>query len=286
VELHGVNHVMVSPVCVGENESVETACETIAGFSVHPAASVFPLMEGDDFDYLCESIRSHGVRHPAVVRGSELLDGRNRMRACERLAADGFPVKCPTVEWKDDGRNVAEWIRDTNALRRHMDDDGLALASAAIWPMIAKENEARRAATQAKQGEPSKNPDGRRGKETGSHENVRTSSRDIKAEHARSTVGQIAAKAGTSMHKARQAVAVQKAIEAGELPAETAQEVMAGKKKLRDVAPKPERKRREREHRSQGAILSDLRDLVAEWKNSDYDADVLREELSTHLARL
>lgn len=34
--------------------------------------------------------------------------------------------------------------------------------------------------------------------------------------NARSTVGQVAAKAGTSMHKARQAIAVQKAIEAGE----------------------------------------------------------------------
>ena len=42
------------------------------------------------------------------------------------------------------------------------------------------------------------------------------------------------------MHKARQAIAVQKAIEAGELPAETAKEVMAGKKKLREVAPKVE----------------------------------------------
>jgi len=40
--------------------------------------------------------------------------------------------------------------------------------------------------------------------------------RDTKSKDARSTVGQVAAKAGTSIHKARQAVAVQKAIEAGE----------------------------------------------------------------------
>jgi hypothetical protein len=264
--------------------------ELLGGFTVHPAAAVFPLIEGDEFDDLCDSIRSHGVQHPAVVRGTELLDGRNRMRACERLKAEGWAGVCPIVEWKDDGRNVAEWIWDTNAIRRHMDDDGIVMAASKIHPLIAKENEARKAATQAKQGQPSKNPHGRRGKGTGSYENVRTSSRDTKAENARSTIGQVAEKAGVSRHKARQAVAVQKAIERGELPAETAKEVMAGKKKLRDVAPKAERKpkpkKAEPKHRTMAAILSDLRDLLAEWKNADHNAEVLRDELTTQLERI
>ena len=121
--------------------------EVIGEYTVHPAAAVFPLIEGDEFDELCDSIRSHGVQHPAVVRGTELLDGRNRMRACERLKAEGWAGSCPTVQWKDDGRNVAEWIWDTNAIRRHMDDDGIVMASSAIWPLIAKENEARKQAS-------------------------------------------------------------------------------------------------------------------------------------------
>jgi hypothetical protein len=256
--------------------------EIIGGFTVHPAAAVFPLIEGDDFSDLCESIRMHGVQHPAVVRGSELLDGRNRMRACEALKAEGWSGSCPVVEWNDDGRNVAEWIWDTNALRRHMDDDGIAMASSAIWPLIAKENEARKAATKFKKGE-SGNPSGKKQVRTESSEPAK---RDTKSENARSTVGQVAAKAGTSMHKARQAVAVQKAIESGELPAGTAQEVMSGKKRLRDVAPKPERKKREQKHRTMAAILSDLRDLLAEWKNADHNAEVLRDELTTQLERI
>jgi hypothetical protein len=256
--------------------------ETIGGFTVHPAAAVFPLIDGDDFDDLCDSIRSHGVQHPAVVRGSELLDGRNRMRACERLKAEGWAGSCPTVEWKDDGRNVAEWIWDTNAIRRHMDDDGIAMASSVIWPLIAKENEARKAATKFKKGE-SGNPSGKKQVETKSSPPAK---RDTKDKDARSTVGQVKAKAGVSFHKARQAVAVQKAIEAGELPAETAKEVMAGKKKLCDVAPKPERKKREPKHRTMAAILSDLRDLLAEWKNADHNAEVLRDELTTQLERI
>jgi len=257
--------------------------ELIGGFTVHPAAAVFPLIEGDDFNDLCDSIRSHGVQHPAVVRGSELLDGRNRMRACERLKAEGWDGSCPTIEWKDVGRNVAEWIWDTNAIRRHMDDDGIAMASSVIWPLIAKENEARKAATKFHSESASKAAKARHAVRTKSDEPQK---RDTKAENARSTVGQVAAKAGTSMHKARQAIAVQQAIEKGELPAETAKEVMAGKKKLRDVAPRPEQKKREPKHRTMAAILSDLRDLLAEWKNAEHNAEVLRDELTTQIERI
>ncbi len=256
--------------------------ETIGGYIVHPAAAVFPLIEGDDFNDLCESIRTHGVQHPAVVRGNELLDGRNRMRACEALKAEGWSGSCPVVEWKEQGRNVAEWIWDTNALRRHMDDDGIAMASSAIWPLIARENEARKEAAQFKKGQ-SGNPSGKKQVDTKS---CPPAKRDTKSKHEASTVGQVAAKAGTSEHKARQAIAVQKAIESGELPAETAKDVMSGKKKLKDVAPKPARKPREKKHRAMKDIISGLRDLIAEWKNADHNVEVLRDELTAHLERI
>ncbi len=255
--------------------------ETINGYTVHPAASVFPLIDGEDFVHLCESIRTHGVQHPAIVRGSELIDGRNRMRACEALKSEGWSGSCPVVEWKNDGRNVAEWIWDTNALRRHMSDDGIALASASIWPLIARENEAKKEATQFKKGA---EPGPGRGK-TVDTKTTPPFCRDIKAKSEASTVGQVAKKAKTSLHKARQAIAVQKAVAAGELPADTAKDVMSGKKKLKDVAPKPARKPRAKKHRAMKAILDDLRDLIAEWKNADHNSEVLRDELTTHLER-
>lgn len=263
----------------------ETEHEVICGYKVHEAASVFPLLEGDEFDDLCESIRTHGVQHPAIVRGNELLDGRNRMRACEALQKDGWSGSCPVVEWKDNGHNVAEWIWDTNALRRHMSDDGIVLASAAIWPLIAKENDAKKDANKFKKGT-SGNPTGKKQVTT---KPSLPAQRDRKADDARSTVGQVAAKAGTTIHKARQAIAVQKAVEAGELPADTAKDVMSGKKKLKDVAPKPVRKPqepREVKHRAMKPIIDDLRDLIAEWKNADHNLEVLRDELATHLERI
>lgn len=263
-----------------------TEQEVINGYRVHPAAAVFPLIEGDEFDGLVESIIRNGIQHPIVVRrapdADELIDGRNRLRAAEVAREQGHKVNVPVVEWKDDGRNVAEWIWDTNAMRRQMTDDGIAIASAAIWPLIAKENEARREATKFKKGM-SGNPSGKKQVDT---KTCPPAKRDTRAKHEASTVGQVAAKAGTSMHKARQAIAVQKAIEAGELPAETAKEVMAGKKKLREVAPKKERPAPERKHRSMKAILEDFRDLIAEWMDADHNRDVLKDELNTHLERL
>jgi len=258
----------------------------IGGYVVHPAADVFPLIEGDEFDNLVESIINNGMHHPIVVRrgpdADELIDGRNRLRAVEAAREQGHNVAVPIVEWQDDGRNVAEGIWDTNAMRRQMTDEGIATASAAIWPLIAKEAEARREAKQFKKGQ-SGNPSGNKQVTT---ESSLPAKRDRKADDLRSTVGQVAAKAGVSMHKARQAIAVHKAIEAGELPAETAKEVMAGKKKLREVAPKKERPTPEQKHRSMKAILEDFRDLIAEWMDAEHSREVLRDEFKTHLERL
>ena len=49
---------------------------------VRPAAAVFPIMSGREFDELVEDVRVNGLREPVVVRGGQLVDGRNRVRAC------------------------------------------------------------------------------------------------------------------------------------------------------------------------------------------------------------
>ena len=214
--------------------------------------------------------------------GNELLDGRNRMRACEALKQEGWSGSCPVVEWKDNGRNVAGWIWDTNALRRHMEDDALAMASAAVWPLIAEENKANKKASQFNGS--SSGPG--RGNKTVRTDSTEPFKRDTKAEDARSTVGQVAAQAKTSIHKARQAIAVQKAIENGTIPADTAKAVMSGKKKLKDVLPSKPKAETTKKYRTMKMLLDVIRDADAEWKNADYNLEVLRDEYKTHLERI
>ena len=112
------------------------------------------------------------------------------------------------------------------------------MISTDVWPMIAKERDSKQVATQFKPGV-SPNPAGRKGKEQVEADSPPPVPRDIKKKDEQSTVGQIAKLAGVSHHKARQAVAMVKAVEAGELPKETIQEVRQGTKKLVEALPKP-----------------------------------------------
>jgi hypothetical protein len=233
--------------------------ETIGEYKVHPAASQFPLMEGNAFDEISSSIEEFGLIHPIVLKGDLLIDGRNRLRAATKLNTQykeenrSHRIKITTVELPADINNVAEYIYDINISRRHLTTDQQSAIGAAIMPMIAQERESKQVASRFKAGNKA-GPDGRKGKEpvnpkTGSpvpnsNEQAETVSpppapRDIKNMKEQSTIGQVAKLAKVSHYKAGQAVAVIKAVEAGELPKDTMSKVIAGEIKLKDALPKP-----------------------------------------------
>lgn len=94
-------------------------------YAVHPVADWFPLMEGDEYRQLVESIRENGQREPIIVDpDGRLLDGRNRVRACleidvdpQKRIFDGDPVQL---------------ILDLNLHRRHLTDGQRAMIAARI----------------------------------------------------------------------------------------------------------------------------------------------------------
>jgi ParB-like chromosome segregation protein Spo0J len=100
----------------------DTAAETMHGYSVHPAADIFPLIEGVEFDSFCEDIRTHGLMEPVVIDAAsgQLIDGRNRVRACNRL---GLTVK--TTQY--DGLDVTQFVISHNLHRRHLTDSQRAM---------------------------------------------------------------------------------------------------------------------------------------------------------------
>ena len=81
--------------------------------TAHPIAMLFPDMPAADFSALVEDIRHHGVKVPILVHRGQILDGRQRYRACQTLN-----LACPTVQWN--GRDAWLEVQSRNLVRRHL----------------------------------------------------------------------------------------------------------------------------------------------------------------------
>ena len=85
---------------------------TITG--VHPYADAFPPASDEELDALTESVASVGLIHPIVVTPDGLvLDGRNRLVACERA---GVEPQCVVREGSDD--DYKEFVIGVNTTGR------------------------------------------------------------------------------------------------------------------------------------------------------------------------
>jgi ParB-like chromosome segregation protein Spo0J len=83
-------------------------------YEIHEAANIFPMMSADEFDGLKADIAEHGIRSPITFWRDMLLDGRNRMRACEELGID------PPCEELDESYDPWEYVISHNLHRRHL----------------------------------------------------------------------------------------------------------------------------------------------------------------------
>ena len=86
-------------------------------YAVHPAAECFPMIDGIDYAEFKGSIQGIGQLEPIKVDHATnlLLDGRNRLRACEEL---GIEPKVEFITTSD----AYGYVIGLNLLRRHMDD--------------------------------------------------------------------------------------------------------------------------------------------------------------------
>lgn len=217
------------------------------GYEVHSLAISFPLMEKTDkpgFKELVSDIKEHGLQQPIVLDGKMLVDGRNRLSACQEAGVEPRFVQFSEVA---NGLAPAEYILAHNLHRRHLTEDGRAFIKFAVqqfYTTVDGAEEVQRFPGRFTKGV-CPNPAGRKGKDK---KQVRTDScepvpRDCKAEHARSTVGKLAAEAKVSYAMARDTVKVFNAIQNGLLPKSLEEDIGAGKVKMSDLVkqiPKPD----------------------------------------------
>jgi hypothetical protein len=98
---------------------------------VHPVADLFPMLTDDEIADLAEDIRANGQNHPIIIDESNgervLIDGRNRLKACELLGI--APRTAPLG-----ARDPIALIMSENMMRRHMNAGQRAILLAKVYP--------------------------------------------------------------------------------------------------------------------------------------------------------
>ena len=79
----------------------------------HPFADLFPMMTSDELSALAADVAEHGLRHPVVMYEGMVLDGRNRLLACEQAKIE------PTFE-EYAGDDPLSLVISLNAQRRDL----------------------------------------------------------------------------------------------------------------------------------------------------------------------
>lgn len=101
--------------------------------SFHRLADLFPQIDGDEFSQLVASIRANGLREPITLLGGEILDGRNRYRAC--LEAGVAPRFEDFI-----GDDPHTFVADKNLHRRHLKESQRAMIAAGMATLKRGEN--------------------------------------------------------------------------------------------------------------------------------------------------
>ena len=95
-------------------------------YEIHPVADLFPLMSEAEYQGLKEDINENGQREDIVVWKGQLIDGRNRLRACNELGRN------PSIAELDDELDPLKYVISHNLHRRHLTTSQRAMVAAGI----------------------------------------------------------------------------------------------------------------------------------------------------------
>lgn len=189
-----------------------------ADLTIHPYCEYFPELDRYDAEQLQASIAHDGLLEPIVLYEGQVIDGRNRLKAC---IACGEAPRFVEFEEVSGGMEVLPWLLVKNLFRRHLTVDQTIAVTHKAFHEQARLNAEQRKRESGKQygrGRPK--------------QVNQISGQAIRPRHERSTSGQIAMLAKSSRYKAEQIIKV-----ANQAP-ELVEEVAKGRLSLRDAVKK------------------------------------------------
>jgi hypothetical protein len=95
-------------------------------FDPHPVCALFPRMSDTELADLAEDIRRHGLQAPIVVLDGQILDGRNRLLACQVAG-----IEPRFVAWAGNG-DPADFVVSANLHRRHLTESQRAMVAVSL----------------------------------------------------------------------------------------------------------------------------------------------------------
>jgi len=98
----------------------------------HPVTAIFPEMAEDEYHALVEDIRENGLREPIWTYRGQIIDGRNRWRACSEVG-----IEPRTVEYTGDEGSLVSVVVSLNLHRRHLTESQRAVIAAKLANMPA-----------------------------------------------------------------------------------------------------------------------------------------------------
>lgn len=93
---------------------------------IHPAAELFPPMTDAEFQELKSDIAKNGCRVPITFWNGQLIDGRNRLRACQELGIE------PWTDELDIEHDPWTYSISHNLHRRHLTTSQRAMVASAL----------------------------------------------------------------------------------------------------------------------------------------------------------
>lgn len=112
----------------------------------HPAANIFPMMDGAEYEALRDDIAANGLMESVWLDAAgRILDGRNRHRACIDL---GIEPRFQTYA----GNSPIAFVVSLNLKRRHLTSSQAAAISLDVLPMLEEEARARMSIASANKG--------------------------------------------------------------------------------------------------------------------------------------
>jgi hypothetical protein len=91
----------------------------------HPYAALFPEMSAPELRSLADDIKEHGQHDPIITLSGEILDGRNRYRACEIAGVE------PHLQAYQ-GDDPLAFVIGQNLHRRHLTESQRAMVAAKL----------------------------------------------------------------------------------------------------------------------------------------------------------